>query len=531
MLQQPSMFQMLQQRSKFNICIDSEHIFPGPDMVTLCFNEMHLHPDADHIVRCTSSLVEHDKDLVKALVANQERPIEIWLHDMEAVASTLELMGLDRKENIYKLCLQMLNNTGINLSTRFLLNNISLMYDIHPDRPISSHATADMQHRLNYLVQDEVDFDMRKAAIASHITGVEIHLRHKKIVDLEKELNIPKAVLDLVTGPGCVIAGGAATGVGRGKLASESDVDIFVFDIGGASELCTQLVKAIESSGKYILCVRPAVGANKAGGAYQNCVVHAIGDYGVRRIQVIRSEAKEPWELVNGFDFDALKAWCKRDGVVFATGKAIHAWTTGVCEWDNKTVMDPKRIAKMQRRNFRLSDQLKKMITTDEHRDFEVHPCLIPGEPAHIRNARMIQNHGLKVITMPQLSTITSNSLVKVGQGYSNCFINPNEGEPEIDTIMLTDKVQFTFEAKILDGKLIPKDMLTYDVYCQSLYRKFLHYWEFVLLQKKGDLFKVVNFNPHHSLANSSIDGKFINFSVRSVTVFGGRMFINVFPC
>lgn len=208
-------------------------------------------------------------------------------------------------------------------------------------------------------------------------------------------LNIPVTLNSILNKDECVIAGGAAMYLGCpwSKWTLRCDVDFFVLDTPKAIHIMEQVVTILLDN-KYKVCQS------------SKSVLTAIGFYGMQRIQIIRSSAKNVDELISsaeGFDLNTIKAYY--DGQrLYKTFAAELDWLTKECSGCTFTSVKPLRLLGIWWKGFKLNALAQKYLENtigwpveqeiiDEYESNV--PCLTPGIPDNI------QEYQLKRMNLP----------------------------------------------------------------------------------------------------------------------------------
>lgn len=224
-------------------------------------------------------------------------------------------------------------------------------------------------------------------------------------LDLIEMLSLPREIMELFDGSGCVIAGGAAMAMARGEanLQPSSDIDIFVFDLPGATELIEQCITILRNS-EY------AIYKN----VKSNSVLTALGHHGKRIIQVILADALDGNDLIAKFDLYAVQVFY--DGTFFHyTAAAAGAWSTNtVIGGPAMLTIKPRRLVKMLLRGFTLSAEAR------QHLEMTMTPVEIAAvETKDTFGQPFIPSEPLPAETVAHL-LLETFSLVKHGESMLN---------------------------------------------------------------------------------------------------------------
>ena len=167
------------------------------------------------------------------------------------------------------------------------------------------------------------------------------------------KLGVPADALSVLHRDKCVIAGGAALYLGCPwtKWSHRCDVDFFVFDTPEAVAIIVRLCNILTQQG-YIVCQSSA------------SVLTAIGYYGMRRIQIIRSGATCVDHLIlgeHGFDIDAVKAYYDGHFLVPSVNAETN-WRARKCTTYTYRYVEPIRLYGMLWKGFELSAECMQHI-------------------------------------------------------------------------------------------------------------------------------------------------------------------------
>lgn len=223
-----------------------------------------------------------------------------------------------------------------------------------------THEETDPSEEIDFLVEKTDALEL--AARAETKLDENKHLRNDTwsvnttafaLHDVSVTLDVPVPALTLLDKKKCVVAGGAALYLGCpwSKWTHRCDVDFFVFDTHDAVDIMICVSQILVNEG-YVIC--------QSSGS----VLTAIGYYGMRRIQIIRSGAKTVDDLISGehgFDIDAVKAYY--DGsVLCASINAEANWRARQCTTYTYRYVEPARLYGMLWKGFALTDEATKHI-------------------------------------------------------------------------------------------------------------------------------------------------------------------------
>lgn len=264
----------------------------------------------------------------------------------------------------------------VSIVTAYTLNKIFSKSDISG---VMTCELIPLKRRLQFMI--------------AHDSGNEWSPNTSIIDNVDKVLNIPKELLRLLNKETCVIAGGAALYLGCPwtKWNLRCDVDFFVFNVENAYELINNLLDILLIN-KYTLCLSSA------------SVITAIGVYGIRKIQIIRSAAKTVDGLIddiNGFDFNCVKTYY--DGQkLYKTIFAEYDWLTrkisGGCYRD----ILPIRLYGIFWKGFEIDNNsieylkntlgwpIPQKVSSDFENDI---PCINPNIPDEVQYVQLEKMH------------------------------------------------------------------------------------------------------------------------------------------
>ena len=134
-----------------------------------------------------------------------------------------------------------------------------------------------------------------------------------QILDIEIEL------LNFLHPQQCVLAGGAALKIGcrDTKYTNRCDADLFVFKQDNSKILIQEICEYLITTGRKIY-------------QFSKSVLTCIGNYGIRKIQIIKTNVTNIEELLEGFDLDAVCA-CFDGNSFISTIGAQYAWLNKKC--------------------------------------------------------------------------------------------------------------------------------------------------------------------------------------------------------
>lgn len=266
---------------------------------------------------------------------------------------------------------------------------------------------------------------------------------------VSKRLGISSELIDHLGVGRVVIAGGAAMYMGCPKSLWDlsCDVDIFVLDVDHPVDSVMDIVLTLQSEG-YIVC--------QSGSA----VLTAIGEYGTRRVQIIKSSAKTPTELIEKFDLNVTKAFY--DGIqLTSTYSAVLDWSDMRCRNGSFTPLKPTRLARAFLKGFELCDVARKQLTdtigwplTEEVKNKLLYniPCLTAGLPANVQ-CQLLINIGLTPVGNGSDISIgvDGQGLVPMGNSYGPIGIFTGSMEEFIETVEV-DNVEYLPNRNMLNG-------------------------------------------------------------------------------
>lgn len=273
----------------------------------------------------------------------------------------------------------------------------------------------------------------------------------EEIKDVSSKLNIPDELLSLLDKHMCVIAGGAAMYLGCpwSKWTLRCDVDFFVLDTTLASDLLSSLT-AILLENKYKIC------------SSSKSVLTCISFYGTRKIQIIRSAAKNVDELIikqNGFDLNAIK--CYYDGTyLHKTFGAEYDWLTRKCSGCTFMSVLPRRLLGIFWKGFKLTPQgieylnntygwpIPQEIIDNYESDI---PFITEGVP------ELVQNNQLRLMNLPVVTDLTKTiaeiPVLFNHYGPSGTFIRSYE--EYVNTVIIDNEERTISGGDLYKGKFI----------------------------------------------------------------------------
>jgi len=201
---------------------------------------------------------------------------------------------------------------------------------------------------------DEFPLATRLAFLHKYDRHAVIPLQSMSWQHVAARLDVPLAVFPFLSPDRAVIAGGAAITLGcaSARTLPSSDVDIFVLDAKGSTDLIQKLAAVLDEA-KYVVC------------RLGKSVLTAVGYPGQTRLQIIASTATTSEELLRKFDLHVCAGYY--DGkTLCSTVAAAHDWLDMKCSNGGFTSIKPKRLVKAQMKGFVLNgaarDYLKRTI-------------------------------------------------------------------------------------------------------------------------------------------------------------------------
>jgi hypothetical protein len=247
-----------------------------------------------------------------------------------------------------------------------------------------------------------------------------------------ESLGLSNNIMDYISPGRVVIAGGAAMYLGcpTSLWDLSCDVDIFILDVDHPTDIVMDIVITLQKEG-YIVC------------QYGSSVLTAIGNYGKRRIQIIKSTARTPYELIRKFDMNIIKVFY--DGFLNCTYSAIQDWSDKKCRNLSITPIKALRLARAFLKGFDLCYNTKKYLNntigwplTEEVKNKLLHniPCLNRDIPEKVQY-QILSNIGLIPVGKGDKIRIgvDGNGLVGMGNSYGSVDIFKGSMEEFVENV------------------------------------------------------------------------------------------------
>jgi hypothetical protein len=299
----------------------------------------------DILLRVPQLLCQSEKVVVESLVFQQAIPSFTNIRDIDyrRIEVTLAYLGADP-----------LTFAALSRHCATLVPRVSPL----------GHVTSFIVCRLSsHLVKSHTPPSPRffsKITALQGITELDI-LRYAMHYGYENQLivrkhdlaspDVPRNVFDHLGLTTAVIAGSAASQLLTPELAFDmcSDVDIFVFDTEEADVIIKNIVRVCQLTGKYVVC--------QSG----ESVLTLVGYVTTRRLQIIRTRAKNVDALFMDFDLNACKA--AFDGIhVIATCSCVLDTMTLTCNNGGHIAIEPTRLAKLFLRGFKITADAQRYL-------------------------------------------------------------------------------------------------------------------------------------------------------------------------
>jgi hypothetical protein len=304
----------------------------------------------------------------------------------------------------------------------------------------SAYLVTNTPGAINTPMFSNEDFDPNDIARYACMTGSEDKIIHSPINHgfVSEKLGVSNTLLEYLDPSRVVIAGGAAMYLGcPTSLWDQScDVDIFVLDVEHPGDVVMDIVLTLQDEG-YIVC------------QYGSAVLTAVGLYGKRRIQIIKTSAKTAEDLIKKFDLNVVKAYYNGTSLN-CTYSAAFDWSDMHCRNGSHKPLKPTRLARAFLKGFKLCDKAKKQLAdtigwplSEKIKDkllFNI-PCLNPDVPAKVQHQLLLKMGLTPVGKGGEISIgIDGNGLAPMGNSYGPSGIFTGSMEEFINTIEKDDR-------------------------------------------------------------------------------------------